>query len=104
MRFTRAQAGRCLTGIYSASVDLETDSKIQNTIQIEFDDRTLICIAHRLRTILAYDRILVLDAGNVKVCRGVEPGTALVDHRTGVRYATKLVHARRGHLQVDVSR
>jgi len=49
----------------TASVDLETDKKIQYTIQTEFKDRTLICIAHRLRTILNYDRILVLDSGNV---------------------------------------
>ncbi|EJD07137.1 ABC protein [Fomitiporia mediterranea MF3/22] len=49
----------------TASVDLETDSKIQYTIQTEFRDRTLLCIAHRLRTILSYDRILVLDAGEV---------------------------------------
>ncbi|KAG0693348.1 ABC protein [Suillus ampliporus] len=49
----------------TASVDLETDSKIQHTIQTEFKDRTLICIAHRLRTIISYDRILVLDAGLV---------------------------------------
>ncbi|KAF8972122.1 P-loop containing nucleoside triphosphate hydrolase protein [Flammula alnicola] len=41
----------------TASVDLETDKKIQQTIQTEFKDRTLICIAHRLRTILSYDRI-----------------------------------------------
>lgn len=53
--------------IVSASVDLETDSKIQDTIQSEFTDRTLLCIAHRLRTILAYDRILVLDNGNIAV-------------------------------------
>ncbi|KAF9243526.1 ABC protein [Melanogaster broomeanus] len=49
----------------TASVDLETDSKIQRTIQTEFSDRTLLCIAHRLRTIISYDRILVLDAGQV---------------------------------------
>ncbi|PPQ77123.1 hypothetical protein CVT25_010817 [Psilocybe cyanescens] len=49
----------------TASVDLETDKKIQYTIQTEFKDRTLICIAHRLRTILNYDRILVLDSGNI---------------------------------------
>jgi len=41
----------------SASVDLETDRKIQFTIQREFRDRTMICIAHRLRTILSYDRM-----------------------------------------------
>ncbi|KAF9234111.1 ABC protein [Melanogaster broomeanus] len=53
----------------TASVDLETDSKIQRTIQTEFSDRTLLCIAHRLRTIISYDRILVLDAGEVAVSR-----------------------------------
>ncbi|KAF5334268.1 hypothetical protein D9758_015549 [Tetrapyrgos nigripes] len=49
----------------TASVDLETDRKIQETIQSEFYDRTLLCIAHRLRTIIGYDRILVMDAGRV---------------------------------------
>ncbi|KAJ7224976.1 ABC protein [Mycena haematopus] len=49
----------------TASVDLETDNKIQRTIQTQFKDRTLICIAHRLRTIVSYDRILVLDAGKI---------------------------------------
>ncbi|KAG1737805.1 ABC protein [Suillus lakei] len=49
----------------TASVDLETDSKIQQTIQSEFKGRTLLCIAHRLRTVISYDRILVLDAGLV---------------------------------------
>jgi len=49
----------------TASVDLETDSKIQQTIQTQFSDKTLLCIAHRLRTIIAYDKILVMDAGQV---------------------------------------
>ncbi|EFI27939.1 ABC protein [Coprinopsis cinerea okayama7 len=49
----------------TASVDLETDKKIQQTIQTQFEGKTLICIAHRLRTILGYDRVLVLDSGNI---------------------------------------
>ncbi|KAF7319425.1 ABC protein [Mycena chlorophos] len=49
----------------TASVDFDTDHKIQRTIHHQFSDRTLICIAHRLRTIISYDRILVMDAGQV---------------------------------------
>lgn len=49
----------------TASVDLETDAKIQQTIQTQFSHKTLLCIAHRLRTIISYDRILVLDSGNI---------------------------------------
>ncbi|KAJ6577414.1 P-loop containing nucleoside triphosphate hydrolase protein [Mycena capillaripes] len=49
----------------TASVDLETDHKIQSTIQTQFKDNTLLCIAHRLRTIISYDRILVLEAGKI---------------------------------------
>jgi ATP-binding cassette, subfamily C (CFTR/MRP), member 1 len=35
----------------TSSVDVETDAKIQRTIQREFSTSTLICIAHRLNTI-----------------------------------------------------
>ncbi|KAL7411550.1 ABC protein [Mrakia frigida] len=49
----------------TAAVDLETDSKIQQTIRTELKEKTLLCIAHRLRTIIFYDRILVLDGGRV---------------------------------------
>ncbi|KAI0635675.1 P-loop containing nucleoside triphosphate hydrolase protein [Trametes polyzona] len=49
----------------TASVDYETDRKIQDTIATEFADRTILCIAHRLRTIIGYDRICVLDAGQI---------------------------------------
>ncbi|KAI0283629.1 ABC transporter [Russula aff. rugulosa BPL654] len=48
----------------TASVDYETDRKIQDTITTEFHDRTILCIAHRLRTIISYDRICVMDNGN----------------------------------------
>lgn len=49
------------------SVDLETDSKIQETILREFKHKTLLCIAHRLRTIINYERVLVMDQGLVAV-------------------------------------
>lgn len=49
----------------TSSVDYETDSKIQSTISKEFAHCTILCIAHRLKTILNYDRILVLDKGEV---------------------------------------
>ncbi|RMY79467.1 hypothetical protein D0863_00040 [Hortaea werneckii] len=49
----------------TSSVDFETDQKIQKTIVRGFKGRTLLVIAHRLKTIIGYDRILVMDQGNV---------------------------------------
>jgi ABC-type multidrug transport system fused ATPase/permease subunit len=49
----------------TASVDHETDAKIQKTIREEFNGSTLLCIAHRLRTVIDYDKILVLKEGKV---------------------------------------
>lgn len=50
----------------TASVDVATDAAIQRTIREEMGNKTLLCIAHRLRTILAYDRILVMADGRVE--------------------------------------
>lgn len=50
----------------TSSVDYETDSKIQATITREFKHCTILCIAHRLKTILSYDRILVLEQGEIE--------------------------------------
>ncbi|KAI8381242.1 P-loop containing nucleoside triphosphate hydrolase protein [Radiomyces spectabilis] len=49
----------------TSSVDFDTDHRIQQTIRQEFVDSSLLCIAHRIRTVADYDRILVLDHGKV---------------------------------------
>lgn len=49
----------------TSSVDMETDDKIQKTMAKAFKGKTMLCIAHRLRTIIGYDRICVMDAGRI---------------------------------------
>lgn len=49
----------------TASIDLETDALVQQTVRRAFASATILTIAHRLNTIIDYDRVLVLDAGVV---------------------------------------
>ncbi|XP_060620764.2 ATP-binding cassette sub-family C member 3 isoform X1 [Anolis sagrei] len=49
----------------TAAIDLETDDLIQMTIRTQFEDCTVLTIAHRLNTIMDYTRVLVLDKGAI---------------------------------------
>ncbi|KAI9241284.1 MAG: P-loop containing nucleoside triphosphate hydrolase protein [Podila humilis] len=50
----------------TANVDLQSDRMIQKAIHSQFEGATVFTIAHRLNTVIGdYDRILVLDQGQV---------------------------------------
>ncbi|KIJ07405.1 hypothetical protein PAXINDRAFT_90437, partial [Paxillus involutus ATCC 200175] len=49
----------------TSSIDFDTDAKIQATIREEFNDSLLLTVAHRLKTVIDYDRLIVLDKGEI---------------------------------------
>lgn len=66
--FTRAllrKAKIVLMDEATASMDVATDERIQRCIRKYMVGCTIITIAHRLATIKDYDRIVVLDSGNI---------------------------------------
>lgn len=49
----------------TSSVDPATDARIQHTLAHGLRGKTLIAIAHRLRTVLLYDRVCVMERGRI---------------------------------------
>ncbi|KDR78083.1 hypothetical protein GALMADRAFT_245072 [Galerina marginata CBS 339.88] len=49
----------------TSSIDFATDAKIQTTIREEFNNSLLLTVAHRLRTVIDYDRLVILDNGTI---------------------------------------
>ncbi|MNV63774.1 putative multidrug resistance ABC transporter ATP-binding/permease protein YheH [compost metagenome] len=50
----------------TASIDTETELKIQEALKILLQGRTSFIVAHRLSTIRHADKIVVLDHGEIK--------------------------------------
>ena len=67
----------------TSSIDYNTEQLIQNGVMNNFKDSTVITIAHRIKTILEYDRILVFEQGQL-----VEQGSPkeLIDKKQGIFY------------------
>lgn len=49
----------------TSNVDMRTDDYIQRTLKTSFSKQTIITIAHRLNTIADYDKVIVMDKGEV---------------------------------------
>ncbi|KAK1635152.1 P-loop containing nucleoside triphosphate hydrolase protein [Colletotrichum phormii] len=64
----------------TSSVDAHTERMVKDLIREEFKHHTIIAIAHRLDTVIDFDRVVVLDKGRV-----VEVGNPreLLDQRQG---------------------
>ncbi|KAK3337596.1 putative multidrug resistance-associated protein [Cercophora scortea] len=61
-------------------IDPATDATIQRVIREGFRERTIIMIAHRLQSLLHFDRVLVLDSG--RLVEFGAPGDLLADGKS----------------------
>ena len=68
----RLQAGKFLLFVGAArqlnvlSVDSKTDELMQRIIRQRFSNHTIIAVAHKLDTVLDFDKVALLDAGELK--------------------------------------
>jgi ABC-type multidrug transport system fused ATPase/permease subunit len=64
----------------TASIDYETDELISKTIRQEFSDSTILTIAHRIHTIIDFDKVLVMHRGSI--AEYASPAELLRDHKS----------------------
>jgi len=71
----------------TSSTDADTDERVQETLRTNFADSTLITIAHRLSTVMGFDRILVLDnRGNGGEVVEYDTPYELLKNKQGILY------------------
>ena len=49
-----------------ANIDMKTEEKIQKALQYVLNYSTIIIVAHRIKTIINYGKILVLNNGKIE--------------------------------------
>ena len=49
----------------TANIDMTTEEKIQKALEYALENSTVITVAHRIKTIINYDKILVLNNGEI---------------------------------------
>jgi len=49
----------------TSNIDKDTDERLQKLARTELEECTVLTIAHRLGTVIDYDRIMVMGAGKV---------------------------------------
>ncbi|SJX64743.1 related to YBT1-Vacuolar, full-size ABC protein transporting bile acids [Sporisorium reilianum f. sp. reilianum] len=52
----------------TSSTDMHTDAMVQRVIRTSLSDSIVLCIAHRLKSVIDYDRVVVLQDGRVVEC------------------------------------
>lgn len=60
-----SQGGILLLDEVSSNVDHETERVMQEIIRVEFRDYTVIAVSHRLDMIMDFDRVVVMDMGEI---------------------------------------
>ena len=65
LKLSNAKSKILLLDESTANLDSQTDQIIQKALRYNMKNVTILCVAHRLRTIADYDKILVLEKGKV---------------------------------------
>ena len=78
----------------TASLDVENETKVQGALSRLLEGKTVLVIAHRMRTVEAADKIIVLVDG--KVAEEGRPNDLLADENSIFRHMTQLQAASAG--------
>jgi ABC-type multidrug transport system fused ATPase/permease subunit len=77
-----SDGGILLLDEVSSSVDGETERVMQEVIRVEFGGYTVVAVSHRLEMVMDFDRVVVMDTGEI-----VEVGNPIVlAGETGSRF------------------
>jgi ABC-type multidrug transport system fused ATPase/permease subunit len=84
----------------TSSLDRESEMAVQRALAVALDGRTVVAVAHRLSTIAAFDRVIVLEDGRI-----VEDGPpAELLQRNGPFAAMWRLQSARQHRQAEPGR